>query len=248
MELFVFLDLDDTIFQTQRKCPKDAKIIPAAFLMDGNPISFFTEKQQFLFKLLEANTRIIPTTARNQDALSRANVKEYDYAIINHGGIILNADGSVEQSWFQLMQDKSNAVLPLLKALEQKILDFAEKENIPYKIRLIEDFGLTFYLSVKHKNRDNPALKCLLETVVNPYLESEKLDFYCHFNDNNLAVLPNFLNKAPAVSHLQKILKKEYGEYLSFGVGDSLTDMPYMQLCDYFITPTNSQIMREGLV
>ena len=45
MELFVFLDLDDTIFQTQRKCPPDSKITESgepyftAFL-PSNPTSF----------------------------------------------------------------------------------------------------------------------------------------------------------------------------------------------------------------
>lgn len=248
MELFVFLDLDDTIFQTQRKCPEKAKITPAAFLKDGSPISFFTEKQQRLFNLLQAKTRLIPTTARNKDAFYRACVEQFDYAIITHGGIILNADGSLHSQWFELMESKIKPLLPKLQALEKQLQNFANKEKIPYKIRLIEDFGLTFYLSVKHQHRDNQALKLILDNVVNPYLESQKLDFYCHLNDNNLAILPKFLNKAPAVSYLQQQLKQEYKEYLSFGMGDSLTDMPYMQLCDYFITPTNSQIMRQRLL
>ncbi len=248
MELFVFLDLDDTIFQTKRKCPENAKITPAAFLTDGSPISYFTEKQKHLFKLLNTKTRLIPTTARNEDAFRRACVEEFDYAIINHGGIILNGDGSVHQGWFKQMESKIQPVLPELEALEVAVNQYAEVENIGYKVRLISDFGLTFYLSVKHKQRDNAALKTLLDKIVTPYLESSQTEFYCHLNDNNLAVLPKFLNKAPAVSYLQKELDRVYSDYLSFGMGDSLTDMPYMQLCDYFITPSNSQIMRQGLV
>jgi len=247
MELFVFLDLDDTIFQTQRKCPADTKITPAAFLIDGSPISYFTEKQRHLFALLNTKTRLIPTTARNEDAFRRACVEEFDYAIINHGGIILNADGSVHQDWFKQIEAKITPLLPNLKALETLVNQYAEDEAIAYKVRLIADFGLTFYLSVKHKQRDNAALKVLLDEVVNPYLSEHGLEFYCHLNDNNLAVLPKFLNKAPAVSYLQKQLEAEHGEYISFGIGDSLTDMAYMQLCDYFVTPKNSQIMRQGL-
>lgn len=248
MELFVFLDLDDTIFQTKRKCPEDAKITPAAFLKDGSPISYFTEKQRHLFKLLNTKTRLIPTTARNEDAFRRACVEEFDYAIINHGGIILNGDGSVHQGWFEQMESKIQPVLPELETLETEVIQYAERNNIDYKVRLISDFGLTFYLSVKHKQRDNAALKTLLDDVVNPCLAFSSTELYCHLNDNNLAVLPKFLNKAPAVSYLQKQLDEEHEEYLSFGMGDSLTDMPYMQLCDYFVTPTNSQIMKQGLV
>ncbi len=245
MELFVFLDLDDTIFQTRRKCPANGDITPAAFLKDGSPISFFTEKQRYLFDLLNANTRLVPTTARNKDAFSRACVEAFDYAIINHGGIILNADGSVHQGWLKQIESKTVLLLPALQALEAQVQGFSEAQNIPFKVRLITDFGLTFYLSVKHEYRDNQALKYLLDTVVNPYLKLQNLDFYCHLNDNNLAVLPLFLNKAPAVSYIQQQLDKEHREYLSFGIGDSLTDMGFMKLCDYFITPKNSQIMQQ---
>ena len=247
MELFVFLDLDDTIFQTKRKCPENAKITPAAFLKDGSPISYFTEKQRHLFNLLNKKTRLIPTTARNENAFKRACIDDFDYAIINHGGIILNRDGSVHQGWYQKIEPQVNAMLPDLKALEAHVQQFANQQQVPYNIRLISDFGLTFYLLVKHQERDKNTLKMLYEQVISPYIESQQLDFYCHLNDNNLAVLPKFLNKAPAVSFLQEQLEKEHKEYLSFGMGDSLTDVPYMQLCDYFITPTNSQIIQQGL-
>lgn len=245
MELFVFLDLDDTIFQTQRKCPVNAKVTPAAFLKDGSPISFFTEKQRYLFNLLNANTRLVPTTARNNDAFSRACVDKFDYAIINHGGIILNADGSVHLDWFKQIESKIVLQLPALQVLKEQVQHFAGAKNIPFKVRLITDFGLTFYLSVKHEYQDNHALKDLLDTVVNPYLKLQNLDFYYHLNDNNLAVLPGFLNKAHAVSYIQQQFDRDHLEYLSFGIGDSLTDVDFMRLCDYFVTPNNSQIMQQ---
>lgn len=245
MELFVFLDLDDTIFQTKRKCPEDKPIFPAAFGKDGSVMSFFTSKQVKLFKLLNHKTRLIPTTARNHSAFLLTKIENFDYAIINHGGIILNADGSVHQGWFNSMKTLLEPALNDLQALKQILEAESIKRNNNFKIRLIEDLGLTFYLLVKHEERDNQALKMLLTEVIDPYLRQYNLDFYCHLNDNNLAVLPRFLNKAPAVRFLQQELDKQYSEYLSVGMGDSLTDIAYMQLCDYFMTPKNSQIVRE---
>lgn len=245
MELFVFLDLDDTIFQTKRKCPEDQPIFPAAFATDGSVMSFFTSKQAKLFKLLNHKTRLVPTTARNQDAFLRTKIDKFDYAIINHGGIILNSDGNVHQGWFQHIKKLLAPVLENLQQLQTLLLAEAIKRNIDFKIRLIDDLGLTFYLLIKHQERDNQALKMLLTEVIEPYLRQYDLDFYCHLNDNNLAVLPRFLNKASAVSFLQKELDQQYSEYLSVGMGDSLTDIAYMQLCDYFMTPKNSQIVRE---
>lgn len=245
MELFVFLDLDDTIFQTKRKCPPNQAIFPAAFAQDGSVMSFFTAKQAKLFTLLSHKTRLIPTTARNHRSFLLANIEQFDYAIINHGGIILNADGSVHLNWFEQIKNLLALAAPDLQLLQQILLVEAQKRNVSFKIRLIEDLGLTFYLLVKHEDRNHAALKVLLTEVIEPYLIEHKLDFYCHLNDNNLAVLPKFLNKAPAVRFLQQELDKQYREYLTVGIGDSLTDIAYMQLCDYFMTPKNSQIVRE---
>ncbi len=245
MELFVFLDLDDTIFQTRRKCPEDKPIFPAAFAQDGSAMSFFTSKQERLFRLLNNKTRLIPTTARNKDGFLRTKIENFDYAIINHGGIILNGDGNVHQGWFNKMKHLLEPVLQDLQQLKSLLETESDKRNINFRIRLVEDLGLTFYLLVKHEEKNNSALKALLTEVIDPYLKQQQLDFYCHLNDNNLAVLPRFLNKAPAVQFLQQELDKQYPEYLSVGMGDSLTDIAYMQLCDYFMTPKNSQIVRE---
>ncbi len=245
MELFVFLDLDDTIFQTKRKCPPDIQITPAAFAIDGSPMSFFTPKQQHFFNLLSSKTRIIPTTARDYQAFSRANITQFDYAIINHGGIILNADGSCHSEWFNKMKEQLIHVQHDLQQIEQMLHKVAKMRNIALTIRLVCDMGLTFYCLIKHQDRNYQPLVILLHEVIEPYLKEQQLNFYCHLNDNNLAILPRFLNKAPAVRFLQQQLDKQHRDYLSFGMGDSLTDIAYMQLCDYFITPKNSQIARE---
>jgi hypothetical protein len=34
----------------------------------------------------------------------------------------------------------------------------------------------------------------------------------------------------------------DIGERIVFGMGDSLTDMPFMNICDFFVTPTRGQI------
>ncbi len=247
MELFVFLDLDDTIFQTKRKCPPNTQITPAAFAKDGSPMSFFTPKQQRFFNLLSHKTRLIPTTARDYQGFSRANIREYDYAIINHGGIILHADGTPHTGWFMLMRQQLNLFTQALCHIEQLLQTTAQEKGWDLKIRLIRDMELTFYCLIKQKNPQHNLLVQLLKQVVQPYLAQHKLDFYCHLNDNNLAILPKMLNKAHAVAFLQKELNAQYADYLSFGMGDSLSDIPYMQFCDYFITPKNSQIVRERI-
>jgi hypothetical protein len=57
-----------------------------------------------------------------------------------------------------------------------------------------------------------------------------------------MALLPPFLSKAAAVAFF---LERFGGEapFLTVGVGDSLTDVGFMGMCDFAITPSKSQIM-----
>ncbi|MCK5898787.1 MAG: hypothetical protein KAG06_06925, partial [Methylococcales bacterium] len=192
------------------------------------------------------NSHIIPTTARDRKTFLRATcIDKFDYAVINHGGIILNANGALNTDWFQEIEPKIRPLLPVLTGLQQQVQLFSDLQNLSLNIRLIDDYGITFYLSIKHQQGQAETLHYVNNSVIQPYLELHELDFYCHMNDNNLSVLPDVINKAPAVAYVQKQLDKHYKDYLSFGIGDSLTDMAYMQLCDYFITPQNSQIMQH---
>jgi hydroxymethylpyrimidine pyrophosphatase-like HAD family hydrolase len=246
MKLFVFLDLDDTIFQTQRKCPLDQAIVPAAFAQDGSALSFFTQKQAELFNLINRKTYLIPTTARSYEAFKRTQIaQQFEYAIINHGGIILNKDGSIHQAWLSHIETLLTATADSLSNLKQFLQTKINTDYPSLTIRLINDLGLNFYILIKHSSQQPLLLNSLVSEVIKPYLLEQSLNFYCHLNDNNLAILPNYLNKVHAVRFLKAELDQQHHDYISLGIGDSLTDIPYMQLCDYLITPQNSQIAQN---
>ena len=71
MEKFLFLDLDDTVFQTARKCASLKHASPASFNLAGEASSYFLPKQQRLLQDLSTQWRIIPTTARTQASYAR---------------------------------------------------------------------------------------------------------------------------------------------------------------------------------
>ncbi len=54
--------------------------------------------------------------------------------------------------------------------------------------------------------------------------------------------MPPFLGKAHAVARLLPRLRQAHPEAPILGFGDSLTDAPFMALCDYAVTPTGSQL------
>ena len=71
MRILTFLDLDDTIFQTERKCPPDVALEVGALSKTGEPLSFTTPAQRTLLEWLLGTTTVIPTTGRDAASLSR---------------------------------------------------------------------------------------------------------------------------------------------------------------------------------
>src|SRR5262245_14155520 len=91
MRVVVFLDLDDTLFQTLPKCPEGGGFAPATHDSSGRPASFMTPRQESLLHLLRGAT-IIPTTARNLAAFRNVLVPFDSFAILDFGGVILLPD------------------------------------------------------------------------------------------------------------------------------------------------------------
>ncbi|MBS2005343.1 MAG: trehalose phosphatase, partial [Cyanobacteria bacterium SZAS LIN-5] len=59
-------------------------------------------------------------------------------------------------------------------------------------------------------------------------------------NGNNFALLPPFLSKERAVEYFLRELAPPHDCLI--GIGDSRSDLGFMALCDYVVTPTRSQI------
>ncbi len=67
-----------------------------------------------------------------------------------------------------------------------------------------------------------------------------------HRNDNNLSITPAGISKQLAVEYLSK--KLLHGDAVPvFGMGDSLTDLPFMATCDMLVIPKKSQISSKLL-
>ena len=101
---FLFVDLDDTLFQTPGKCAAKEDLRPAAYLKDGAVCSFTTPRQRAFFELMDREMTLIPATARNRDALSRVGLAFSSYAIIDYGGVVLEPDGSLDAVWIETMR------------------------------------------------------------------------------------------------------------------------------------------------
>ncbi|MGV8122670.1 MAG: hypothetical protein AB2L14_23160 [Candidatus Xenobiia bacterium LiM19] len=243
MPVYVFLDLDDTIFQTERKCHDSDILYPAACSKDGCPLSFMTQKQHLFFSHILCNAVVIPATARNLDAFRRVSLPFSHEAIIDFGGVILTEDGTPDKKWDGTIRTQALSVKKDLHELHSAIGEFSLKEDLKVRSRIISDFDMDLYIVSKHDGSHPDSL----DRLHRYYMQNLKHPgMYIHYNDNNLSIIPRFINKASAVSHLIEGYSARTCETIvTVGMADSVSDVPFMSLCDYCIIPKNSQIMNE---
>ena len=238
---FLFADLDDTLFQSLEKCGSPDGLQPAAFLKDGSPISYTTEGQRAFLAFAQDGMTMIPATARNLNAFERVNVPFSSWAVLDDGGIVLRPDGSVDQAWLEQMRGAMQAALPGLEELARLIDAWAGRTGFGGRARLIEDCDTPFYLVVKDPDKIAERLEPIEREVVAPWIAAGR-DYFIHRNGNNLAILPNALNKSHAVAYVTARLREQHGDIITFGIGDSRSDARFMAACDYALIPRGTQL------
>ncbi len=231
-EILLFIDLDDTLFQTRRK--NSQGIIPATRTALTGKGSYMTQAQKLFFDLFNESkkVKIIPTTARDLKQYHNTLLSDsarIETAILYFAGMILEK-GHEEKQWQQKIQrayqqlDKS--ILQLF--IEVKAIIAAHPQFILYNV---DDY----YITVKAK-QDCPI--AIRETIFSQLKTMEIEGYFIHQNDRALSLLPQFLNKKFAVQYLIE----KYQPSLTLGVGDSLTDLSFMAVCDFRIFPKKAQI------
>lgn len=239
MRILAFSDLDDLLFQTGRKCPAGAELSLAARDADGNPHGWQTHPQRALMKLL-SDALWIPVTGRNPAAFARVTLPFTSWAVLDHGATLLEPGGAVNVEW----QQRVTALLrPQLEALEAA-LQIADRLNQTLgsgcRIRLDLAHGQPLMIVVRHPQYDLAALDEFSKAW---QLQAQSLGLRFFANGNNLSLIASGVDKAHAVGWLLERLPCD----LSFGLGDSLADAGFMNLCDFAVTPRGGQLIRAVL-
>ncbi len=233
--VFAFTDLDDTLIQTERKLPKGVKTEVGAHDRQGNPLSYFTRRQQTLLAMLErAEATIIPVTGRNKEALNRATYPFTNYSAVSHGAVVLTPGGTVCPKWSESLNAEGEDWEHALRQANQDVQRWIEAGKLDARTRVIIDQGIYAYVSVKGTDA---AL-----TSLNPVFRDSALRI--HLNGRNAALLPPYACKRRAVEHIGRELDIQPDD-LVMGLGDSLTDVPFLRVCQFAVFPTGSQIDKE---
>jgi hypothetical protein len=239
------VDLDDTLFQTLRKCPPDIpadRLVPLGFAKDGAPLSYATPRQMQLIEWLSETAWLVPVTARSRDALMRARIP-FSAAICAHGGVIIGEDGEVDAQWHGHAVRQSAAYAGELEALTARITAEAQRRLITLRVRVLSEGELGLYVLAKHEDVDEDALHAVIDAVAGDV----PAGWTIHRNGNNAALMPPWLGKAHAVAALLPRLRAAHPDAPVIGIGDSITDAPYMGLCDFAMMPKGSQLAAKAL-
>ncbi|ESQ73957.1 hypothetical protein [Asticcacaulis sp. AC402] len=237
----IFTDLDDTLFQTERKCPDGSAqgLRLMSRLADGSPSGYATLRQDHMLGWLRMG-QVIPVTARSRAVLARVDIEQAP-AICGNGGCILDSAGEVDRDWHDhlvMLARNGDAV----EDVDACLMGGLARTRDPAAFRhwVAAENGLKQYIVIK-SNRDEGEVLAEVERDLAALVPA---GWRVHRNDNNLAYLPPWLNKRYAVKYLLDRLRRDTPDTPVIGIGDSLSDAGFMDLCDLAMTPTPSQLWK----
>lgn len=149
MKKILFVDLDNTLFQTRRKCPEGADLAPAAYDESGRPRSFTTAEQRELIAFFQREMIVIPVTARGLSSFRRVGLEFTSHAALDFGGLILLPDGSVDQEWSARMSQALAPAIPGLSALCLEINALALRRGLASRAALARGSEGPLFVAVK---------------------------------------------------------------------------------------------------
>lgn len=234
--IFLLADVDDNLISGGREAP-----VPGAVAVAWDTrgaCGFLTPKQKVMLDWFYAGCEVVPTTARSTDAYHRFKLPFRRYAITAFGGTILGANGKPLKSWHNHIATDAAEAKPVLASLNEAVLTEAGRQSIDVRVNLLTDFDIPMFLSVKHNQRNLDEL-AVIAAVIRAGVPQ---GWTVHLNGNFLAAYPPFLGKEKAVRWFIDNIVPEGA--VTIGMGDSLTDGPFMALCDYAMMPTQSQNFR----
>lgn len=238
-----FVDLDDTLFQTQAKMTKHQLADPfciAAVSPEGAPRSFMTQEQSHFVDWLSSSTHFIPVTARSTRELNLVNLRFNSWKVAAHGGVIIRPTGEADSVWQNDVVMKLNEYSTQLNAMYLFLIR-RQTTSQDITIKLYTEYeDVPIYLSVKLGDNCPPGTAGSL--VKEMELEFDTKKYRVHVNENNIHWLPCCIDKGHAVECLLKILKNEYGQIPVLGFADSINDLGFLKHCSWFGLPQHSQL------
>lgn len=243
------VDLDDTLFQTKRKMGRNQAGEPVrtgALNREGVPHSFMGAEQSMFVDWLLLSTDLIPVTARGTDEMSRVQIPFKSWRITTHGAVLLEPNGKPNEAWKMHIEQALQPYRELLIDLQYVMLEKMKQRGMNGSVRVVYEFDqVPVYLVIKHKDNSEVSELHAFGKELEETLGTD--GFYIHQNDNNIAWLPNCIEKGHAVSFLLNLLRSNRGTFPTLGFGDSVSDLSFLKQCSWFGMPKVGQLTQAVL-
>jgi len=227
-------DLDRTLIYSKRflKQGEDEGILPVESKKDKN-ISYMTESAIDQLKQLASEVLFVPVTTRTIEQYKRifllTDEIKPQYAIVSNGGNLL-INGEVDQAWKNTIESRlSGECLEMEKVLER----FQEIQSDEWII--------------DQRVADELFSYCLIDRSKMP--SDELTDFQTWLSENNwnsslqgrkLYFVPQCVCKGEAIDYIKEIK----GCRIMTAAGDSLLDLPMLEMADYALCPPHGELNR----
>lgn len=238
-------DLDDTLFRSLRKHAGINGLTQATTATNGHH-GHMNPEQRGLFAALRATGEVIPVTARSTDAFARVHL---DFgtrrAVLANGAVILDAHGAPDPDWLAHTARIGRSAVTLLRDMSAHV----EAEfGASARSWIVEEYGAPVYFCVKmNLSAEEEVRDGIFAAAEALRSEFDLSGLQQHINGNNLSFTPTGISKMEACRHLIDRIGDRDGAPL-IGIGDSVTDLPFMTLCDFMMTPSASQIAERMMM
>lgn len=228
-------DMDDTLFQTERRCAIEQDSVAASYRVDGRPIGYMTGMQNKFASWILKNSMVIPVTARDKEALGRISMKFNYGAVCCHGGLVLAPGGDVDQDWLRLQKPIIDAVRTEMQEIQEMASVFSKDGARSW---VVAEGDMPMYVVMKKDIDSEVSLEGFAMNIKALYGDK----FYFHINARNLAIIPAGVSKKRAAEYLINKFNQSGLKHPVLGFGDSLSDYGFMSLCDFVGIPKTSQL------
>ena len=230
------MDLDDTLFQTAKHLPLSVLKHVATLDKNGQPLAFMTDTQLQFWQWLNASTEVIPVTARSVSGLARVQIEFSSWVVCQHGAVILSPSGVIDVDWAAHMNTQLARYQSDLASYCVEIMQAAQPFT-DVRAWVTDEFEQSIYIIVKKSANNDVIFKQIIDSLKN---SPRAADYYIHINGNTMAVLPHVVSKQSAVAYLLQRIQHDSARPI-IGWGDSLSDLPFLQHCDWWGMPKRAQ-------
>ncbi|GGR07861.1 hypothetical protein GCM10008957_20700 [Deinococcus ruber] len=163
------------------------------------------------------------------------------WRVLDHGLTILTPQGEPEPQWTGQASGHLHSLRQTLEDGTAHILPHAQR--LGCRLTRHTAHELPFMSVLKHPDADPHALAEVQRHWEEWLTQTGGAALQVIANANNVSLLPASLGKAQAVMYLRRTYFSDAA--LVLGLGDSLSDVPFLNACDFALTPPGGQLLRS---